>query len=331
MKTRYLEEGYGPELSLTIASKEEKFRCYCAATVTAVAAVAATGVAAYGQYSQSKAQGEAADQSQSALDANKADTYGSRPDLPDYHDRIGTKEGLGQAVWNDFNESLPAIKNIASQVNSYGLRQRDKLAGGKFMSNIRQQGSNIESLLKGEIPDDVAGSINRVVAERLGGAFNPSTPGGFGGGISQTGSALARSLGTTSVALMDKGMTYAPQWEKLVDDFTYTPGKAIADAGTFLSAAQIQLRRDEDQYNSEASQALAEAGANPQVAGSVNDTLRLNTIGSQADANQSKALAGLITAGAGGATSLYNSFNKPKPSPFAGSTASAAPTAYAAG
>lgn len=304
---------------------EEKMRCYCAATVTAVAAVAAAGTAAYGAYSQSKAQGDAADQAQAALDADKEATYGKKVKLPAWEDDLGDRSyTLG--MFDDFQESLPLLYDISRRINTRSNNERNRTSGGTFKSNLAAQGSNIESMLAGEIPEDVADSINRTIAERFGGSFDPSKPGGFAGGISQTGSALGRSLGLTSLDIMEKGMSFAPEWERLVDSFTYTPGKAIADAGTFLSAAQLQLSRDNAEYQAGVNSAIAEGKPVPSIAGSVNDKLRLDTIGSTADANKQKALAGLITAGAGGATSIYNSLKTSPTTTMSASNASAVGT-----
>lgn len=303
---------------------EEQSRQYCAVTVTAVAAVAAAGTAAYGAYSQSKAQKEAASQAEAALSNDPAATYGTKVKPPQWKDDLGDGS-YTTGVFDDFQDSLPRIGEISNWINKRGMNMRDKNSGGTFKSNLAKQGSNIESMLRGEIPDDVAGVITRTIAERFGGSFDPSVPGGYAGGISQTGSALARSLGKTSLDIMEKGMSFAPEWERLIDSFTYTPGKAIADAGTFLSAAQIQLRRDQNEYEASSNIALAGSKPDPAIAGGVNDQLRLNTIESQAEANRQKAMAGLITAGAGGATSIYNSL---KPSP---TTTMSATNAAAAG
>lgn len=297
------------------AKIEERARQYCAVTVTAAAAVASAGVAAYGAYSQSEAQKDAASAAQSAAGANPDATYGKPVKLPDYVDNVvaDPKTGsYGRDIWEDFNDSLPAIFDISNSINARGINMRNRLAGGKQWTNaLRQQGENINDMLQGEIPSDVQDQINRYVAERTGGAFDPSVPGGYAGGMSQMGTSLARSLGLTSLDIMDKGMSYAPQWEQMIDAFTYKPQDAMRDAGTFLSAAQIQLQRDQAQYESGVNKALAESRPDPRVAGAINDNLRLDTAQSQADANRMKAMSGLITAGAGGATNLYNSFQQP--------------------
>lgn len=310
-------------------------RCYCAVTVTAAAAVASAGVAAYGAYSQSEAQKDAASAAQSAAGADPSKTYGKPVKLPDYQDNVvaDPKTGtLGRDIWEDFNDSLPAIFEVSNSVNARNIRMRDRLSGGTWKNNLQQQGQNIASMLEGEIPADVQDQINRYVAERTGGAFDPSVPGGYAGGMSQMGTSLARSLGLTSLDIMDKGMSYAPQWEQMIDAFTYKPTDAIRDAGTFLSAAQLQLQRDNAQYESGVNKALAESRPDPRVAGAINDNLRLDTVQSQADANRMKAMSGLITAGAGGATNLYNSFAQPNVTnaavPNVVSTPSGAPYAY---
>lgn len=297
------------------AKIEERARQYCALVATAVAGVAAAGVSAYSSYSQGKAQEKAAGAAMDAASADPAGAYGSKVKMPQYKDNVGDdiiSPSYGTQVWEDFNDSLPLIFEISNSMNARNINMRNKVAGGKNWSNaIRQQGENINSMLDGEIPTDVQDQINRYVAESVGGGFDPSAPGGYGGGISQMGSSLARSLGLTSMDIMDKGMSYAPQWEQMVDQFTYKPQDVMRDVQPFMTAAQIQLQRDQNMYEGQVNSAIAEGAPNPQVAGMINDRLRMDTATAQSKANQMQAISGMISAGAGGATSIYNSFQQP--------------------
>lgn len=274
-----------------------------AATVGALAAVASVGVSAYGKHQQAKSQKEAAAM---AAQAQKEGLYGSKTELGQFNDSLGPDSITG-SMWEGFNDSLPLMFEATNSMNAQGITQRNKTAGGRqFTDVLRKEGSNIESMLKGEIPTDVADSITRTIAERMGGSFNPSVPGGYAGGISQTGSALSRSLGLTSVDIMNKGHGFASDWTKRVDAFTYKPSNAVQDSGAFLSAAQLQLQRDKQRYEAETNTAIAESQPDPQVVGSVNDSMRSAALRGQAEANEARAMAGLITAGTGAATSIYN-------------------------
>lgn len=273
-----------------------------AVTVGALAAVAAVGVSAYGMQQQSKAQKEAAAM---AAGADKEGLYGSKTKFGEYDDSLGDGS-ITEGMWEGFNDSLPLMFEATNSMNAQGITQRNKTAGGrKFTNVLRKEGSNIESMLNGEIPTDVADSITRTIAERMGGTFNPSVPGGYAGGISQTGSALSRSLGLTSVDIMKTGHGFASDWTKRVDAFTYKPSNAVQDSGAFLSAAQIQLNRDKQRYEAENNIAIADSQPDPQVVGSVNDNMRGAVLQGQAQANEARALSGLITAGAGAANTIY--------------------------
>lgn len=289
---------------------EERMRCNCAAIATAAVAV---GTAAYGAYSQNKqanAQEEQARQAQEQLQKNKEGAYGSKVVLPDYQDRVVNP-------LQNFQQSLPMITAIGGRMNQAAINQRNKLAGGQlWQQNIQQAGRNVQQMMGGNIPADVQDRINRYVAERGGGAYDPTQPGGYGGGLSQVGGDMARSLGKTSYDIMTQGMSYAPGWAQMVDQFTYKPQDVLRDTQTFQNEAQLQLQRDQNLYQSQANQAFARAQADPQVAGFMNDQLRLQGIQQQAEANKARAMEGLITAGGQALTAgadLYSRYNAPAP------------------
>jgi hypothetical protein len=285
---------------------EERSRCYCAVIVGTAVTVGSAAYAAKNQMDQAKAQEQSAQQASAALGKDPAATYGSKVEMPEYQDTVENPVAI-------YRKSLAGLKEVAANMNAFGISARNKLAGGGnlWSQNIQKQGQNIQSMMGGNLPKDLEDLINRNVAEATGGAFDPTAPGGYGGGLSQTGSGLARSLGQTSQDIMEKGMSYAPAWAKSVDDFTYKPSNAVSDLGVFQNTAQMQLQRDQARYDSQVNQAMAVAQPDPQVTGQVNDQLRLQGIEQTAEANRARAMQGLVTAGAQGAMGIYNHYNTP--------------------
>lgn len=265
-------------------------RWYCAAIAAGVATVASAGVSAY---SASQKAGAASD-AQAGL-SNKAAAYGKKVETVDPIDRVnlpGFDPGGGvQDYWNN----LPLLGRLAKYQERRGAEQRDDLTGGAASRNLKQAGVDIGQMLGGEVPKDVQDKVNRIVAERSGGAFSPSGPAN-----QQATADFARSIGKTSTDIMNQGLSFAPQWESLVDSFTYKPQQAYLDAlnglrarnDYTLGAAQVQLKRDENQYTEELNKNKMDAAADPGVAGSVNDNLQLQTIGANANANEANALIG---------------------------------------
>lgn len=287
---------------------EERLRCYCAVIVGTAVTVGSAAYAAKNQMDQAKAQKASAQQASDALGRDPAGTYGSKVEMPEYQDTVENPVAI-------YRKSLPGLQEIAANMNAFGINARNRLAGGKgsklWSQNIQKQGENIQSMMGGNIPTDVQDQINRYVAERTGGAFDPTAPGGYGGGLSQSGSGMARSLGQTSQDIMEKGMSYAPAWAQSVDAFTYKPSDAVRDLSPFQNTAQMQLQRDQQRYASQVNQAMAVAQPNPQIAGQVNDQLRMQNIEQTAEANRARAMQGLVTAGAQGAMGIYGQYNAP--------------------
>lgn len=287
---------------------------YCAATVTAVAAVAAAGTAAYSSYSQ----GKAAKGAQDTLNNNAAAAYGTKVKPVKYKDNVNLPSYDPSLGAKDYANMLPMLNSISQQVTTQGMKERDSISNGMASANLHQAGADINGLLKGQVPTDVQDSINRMVAARTGGAFSPD------GAANQGAQAeFARNLGLTSTQMMDKGLSAAPAWESLVDAFTYKPQQAFGDAMTALrarddytlNAANIQLKRDENNYMGKVNYEKMKSMPNPQLMGMVNDNLQLNT--AQTNDNQAaingilaalKSGAGLYSAASSGSGSgdIYN-------------------------
>lgn len=262
-----------------------------AVIVGAVATVAAAGVSAYSAHQSAKA-------------GSAEEKYGSKVEPEPYDDNVGTQDSYARRLPGEtkenLDESLPTIFNIANLVNKRNMKKRDKMTGGAFSETIQQEGSNILAMEKGHIPSDVIDSINKIVAENLGGAFDPTAKGG-GFAMSATTADAAHRLGLTSLDIMGKGMAFASAWRSNVDSFLYKPQDAMEDfwlptAKLGLDASKIQLARDEAEYLSANNIARASAMPNPQVTGAANDALTQGATTSQSIENIGGALAGLLNA-----------------------------------
>lgn len=288
---------------------ELRQRCYCAGIATAVAGVVSAGTAAYSSFSKGSQAG-------AAQGGNPADLYGKRVELPDYKDKVNLPDYNYANGAADLVNQLPYLSILSKRFTNQGQARRDQLTGGTSKPVLQQAGADILGELKGSVPQDVLDRVNRLVAERSGGAFSPAGQGG------QVASAdFARSIGKTSTDMMELGLSHAPQWEALTDSFTYKPQDAANQAlqmlrsrnDYVLGAAGIQIKRDENQYTSAVNKARAEAMPDPQAVGMRNDALTLGT--AQANDNQNgidsllggvKGLTGLF-GGGGGSSDPYNS------------------------
>ena len=266
-----------------------------AAVVSAVAGVASAGVAAYGA-SQTGSGGE--------------EVYGSKFEPVPYDDNIGTEDSYAREIYGDtqafVDQGLPQIFDIANRVQNRNQRRREKFTGRTFRDTVRQEGANILAMERGYVPGDVINSINRIVAEGLGGAVDPAgVDAGFGNSL--TANNAARNLGLTSLDLMNKGMAFGPAWRQSADSFIYKPQDAARDfffpaAQVALEASNIQLQRDTNQYISANNIARAAAMPNPAAVGSMNDSLQGNAMLADSIGSIGSALAGLVNFGGGGGT-----------------------------
>lgn len=131
--------------------------------------------------------------------------FGDKPKVPQFKPVDVSAEQLAAISGN--LAALPGAENLASKVNTFNQAELEKLLAVALpgFENIRNRiGQNINSLVSGEIPDDVSNAVQRNAAVR-------SLYGGYGG----TGMArnlTARDLGLTSLTLTDKGLDSATRW-----------------------------------------------------------------------------------------------------------------------
>ncbi len=294
-----------------------------AVTVAAVGVLAGAAATAYGQHQQATAQKKAAGQLNSGLnDASNAGTaeqlYGKKFVPPPFQDTTSSD------VFGDTNKgvakSLPELFSIADQVNQKDRGIRNKATGGAFTQTQNAEARDIVGLDKGQVPQDVVDSINRLVAENLGGAFDPSGNTASQFGLSATASDTARRLGLTSLDLMKTGLQFGPAWRASVDSFLYKPQNAAQDiygpaANLNLQQQQLRSQQDVNRYNSLINIGKAQAGPDPTASGAKNDAIIMaqlrgqsGLVNAQAQGNQTAALAGLINAGGSAITTGINAY-----------------------
>lgn len=271
-------------------------------------------------------QKKTAKKAQSQAQVNNEALYGKKFEAVPYNDRVGTDEGYGREVMSDVlsntKQTLPDIFRIAARVNATNEAERKKRTGGAFQDTIMQEGANLEAMQKGNVPQDVIDQVNRMMAEHVGGAFDPSNP-GFGGN-SATANNAARHLGLTSLDIMKTGMSMAPAWRANVDSFIYKPQNVMSDfinpvAAITGDANRLQMARDEAEYISANNITRAEAMPNPGTVGSFRDSLLLGAMENRADANMAQALSGLVTSAG---TATFNAYKQNYASPTASPTMS---------
>lgn len=131
------------------------------------------------------------------------DLYGKKVEVPDYptldkaqRDAVAANKAI-----------IPDATEVGARVNEFNQEQLEKMLREAIpeLSNINAlAGKNITSMLRGELPPDVANLIERKSAER-------AVSGGFAGsGVHRNLS--ARDLGLTSLDLTQKGLSSAERW-----------------------------------------------------------------------------------------------------------------------
>lgn len=280
-----------------------------AAVAIGVAGVAAAGASVYAANKQSKAadaQAKAlggnsgAGMLSDALDADPEDLYGTRFTPAEYESKVGTEDSYASDLFKGgLNiDSLSDLFELTKKINKRNLKGANELTGGQFGGVLRQGGKDIRQMLKGKVPKDVVDNINRLVAENLGGAVNPSSiAGGFN--FSATAADTARRLGITSLDLTIKGLSFAPAWQQTVQQFLYRPDQAAKDflfpqKSAEIAAESLQKGIDENQYYADNNILRAESSPDPQARGKLNDALTLIALQSGANSNAAAAQAGLI-------------------------------------
>lgn len=162
---------------------------------------------------------------------------GSKPVVPNLPRlNLGTEQQTAIAA----NEAaLPAAENLVAGTNAFNQDQITKMLNATipgFNEMTKTASSNIESLLQGEIPQDVKDAIARSDAAT-------SLTGGFGG-TEASRNLTARDLGLTSLELTSKGLSSAEGWTRTMASI-YEPSQMNVSS-MFISPMQ-QFQTDNEQ------------------------------------------------------------------------------------
>lgn len=159
---------------------------------------------------------------------------------------IQVQDEQSKAIQGNINQ-LPKLETLATGVNQFNLEQLQKMLDqaipgfDKLTSGIS---SNIESLMKGEIPKDVSDAIERSDAVK-------SLAGGYSGS-GMHGNLTARDLGTTSLSLIQTGLNSAQSWLKTMDSIikpTRFDVSSMFITPQFQTQADIAERDTKFNYN----------------------------------------------------------------------------------
>lgn len=128
-----------------------------------------------------------------------------KPTIPAWQP-VDLGKSQSQAIASN-TASLPALETLGSQINNFNQQQLTALLQQTipgYTALTTDASKNIDAMLKGDIPTDVAAAVQDSAAAR-------SLTGGFGGsGLS--GNLTARDLGLTSLDLINRGISTAQNW-----------------------------------------------------------------------------------------------------------------------
>ena len=150
----------------------------------------------------------------------------------------GMDEWLKQVPYQD---KLQQVLDLINGKNNAAFRRNLESADPFLMRNARQQGENTNSMLRGELPEDVKSQIARSAAFK-------SMTGGFGGSP-MASNLTARDLGLGSLELMGKGAQGLKEEAAMAQFLTPYNQNAL---DLFTSAQDLLQRKDrETAYNNQ--------------------------------------------------------------------------------
>lgn len=160
-----------------------------------------------------------------------------KPDVPEFKP-IDPATEQGKAITMNL-AAEPQAEKLAAGVNQFNRDQINLMLEQSIPGFDQMKGdisSNIEAMLKGEIPSDVQDAIERSDAGK-------SLESGYGGtGMGRN--LVARDLGLTSLNLIDKGITSAESWFKTMDAIEQ-PGMFNL-ASMFMTPGQVMAQDTEE-------------------------------------------------------------------------------------
>lgn len=166
-----------------------------------------------------------------------------RPTVPEF-DEINAQQQQRIAIRGN-TAALPDLEKLAAQINQFNWDQIDQGIESQvpnYKALMAKGGQQIEDFLSGEIPDDVRRQMERRVAEYSAGTGT--------GGSQFANFNSARTLGLTSLDLIQRGLASANQWlagaqsRRPMYDVTnmfITPQQQIAHA---VSERNSEFQRD---------------------------------------------------------------------------------------
>lgn len=119
----------------------------------------------------------------------------------------------------DLAGAMPTLNGIAWQDTLERQRMRNQMFPGATR-RMTKAGGLIDSYLAGEVPQDVVNQINRSVAERGGGTYDPYAA---SKAFQRVEGDFARTLGLTSLDLTQLGLNQNANYQQLANSFVTSP------------------------------------------------------------------------------------------------------------
>jgi hypothetical protein len=154
---------------------------------------------------------------------------GGKPNIPDYTPIDITQSQVG-TIRGNLTASQDA-EQLATRTNVFNQDQILKMLKAAipgYDAMMEKGGSNINSMLRGELPSDVSSAVWNSAAAR-------ATAGGYGGSGAGRNLGL-RDLGMTSLDITTRGLDAASRWISMAKA-TATP-ELFSSANMFLTPAQ---------------------------------------------------------------------------------------------
>lgn len=186
--------------------------------------------------------------------------YADKPTVPPYTAVDPTKVQADTIAGN--LQNLPGAEDLAARTNAFNLgqlRQMLEKAVPGYASMTAQQSNILQQQLRGEIPTDVSGQVQRnAAAQAVGGGY---------GGSGLHRNLVARDLGLTSLDITNRAVDSATRWMSATASLA-VPSLMSAQS-MFLSPQQriaYAFQNTENQFQRDWMNAQIEALPDPAMA-----------------------------------------------------------------
>lgn len=177
------------------------------------------------------------------------------------------------------------LSEQAQQETEFQKQQRESVAPGSG-EMMTQGGKVINSWLKGEVPQDVAQSIQSAAASQFGATTNPFLS---GGPLQGSSAAMLKNLGLTSTSLQQTGVSASQSWQQLSEQLTTKIGDVYSRASDQQKtnyaydalATSTSLEVDARNYSANVNNNIIKHSPDPQAVGYLNDFLKLTSLNDQ--------------------------------------------------